>query len=1038
MVIVVGKAVDKRKKIIARIEKEFKKKFYIGDVRINDEEYEMILELFRNIAHQALTSVSGKVCSIILAVVLVQIGIKKYDGNYWAHVSNVLKINLDGYGQKALGESFVETLKVYKKFIFSMNERVNSILFHSFVSDYYSKGLFELLFQYFVRDLERDINRNDRYQMQSLMETLVAKSILGGKEGEDFANQFIKGTQAYKLRHHTLAAIAANKRHSSMRLRRIIRLIDNAFWKNQVPTKPTSRITILFKEWLNESLSFDNEFKRYQTGEIRNRGKKHFSAPYLFANIQNSTFSVKLPAQIISESQIKGLRWEIKTSEKVTVLEAYTYPVLSGFKTEEAVCGINHNELFGDVECRLISDAGVVRRFTNLPKNEVRFFDMEGDYAPRLFKIEMCAYTKVDVILESAALIGKRSLGRLMRWEFNFEAGDIVVLPDSTAMTVGSTFTNGLTSRGKVNNAQYYKENKVPIYSQVPELLLILDDHKIRGTLLKIADEKYRLSECTYRSFDARDSKGQKGILINLAQFKGMRADGIKRVQVDIPGCLVVDAYDFVLIKGFEAKFDGAPYVFKERGTVVFPAHIKVDAKAEKLKGENGFCFEIEGNTGIMPIVVRRTIKVLLHLPILLWSTDKVVWKSTMAGDLWHTDFYKMQKIYLRTPTSKVYLHTYTDISDDDNAEQQLVKAEPAGDDMYSIDLTRFQSWLTKETVKHEVYMKVAGTDYRFANVFTKSYVEYFNITADYNEHSIICRYNLLGKSSYYIDVWYDEKLIVEKEQIYNDNFVLSAEDTNEKYLKNGHYKFVIYEAEDDDSGFGLQYEYLIEKVIKYGDKSDLTGNFLKVNRIYPTKKAALGYDVEASYVVAIKNHVEARAYEGILYVNGYLTDIKIRVEFPYMNDDHRYNIFFWDEEEEVYLDFIYDLEKSILVKNEEEGLKSSVKYRRYKVLDYDEYIYRGSISELLPSHSITGHKNADAIQSMECVQEKRDTSNLLIANIGLSTSCRNCLRRGGIYTVQQLEDKSVRDLYKIRNLGRRHVEEIVGILGLLGIKLKG
>ena len=1029
------KAFDKRKKIIARIEKEFKKKFYIGDVRVNDEEYEMLVEAARNISKQVLSSACGKVCSIVLAVVLVQIGIKKYDGNYWGHASKVLGINLDGYGQKVLGESFIETLFVYRKFIFNVNERVNSILFHSFVSDYYSKGLFELLFQYFVRDLERDINRNDRYQMQSLMETLILKSELDSKEGEKFADQFIKGSQAYKLRHHTLAAIAANKRHSSMRLRRIIRLIDNAFWKNLVPAKPTSRITMLFKEWLDESSSFDNEFRRYQSGEIRNRGKKHFSTPYLFADLRNSKFSVKLPAQIINESQNLGLYWEIKTCERVTTLDAYTYQVLSGFKTEEASCSISYEELFGDIECRLISKIGVVRRFTNLPKGDVRFFDMEGDYAPRLFKIEMCAFTRVSDELESAALIEKTNLGKLMRWVFDFQAGDIVILPDATAMTVGKTFSSGLTSRGKVNCAKY-KENNVVIYSNIPELLLILDEHKIRGTLLKIEGNKYRLSDCSYRSFDSRDAKGQKGVLVNLQQFKEWHSNGLKKVQIDIPGHLVVDTYDFVLIKGFEAAFDGAPYVFQERGTVVFPSHIKVKADADKLKDENGFCFELEGNTGVMSVVVNDSIEVLLNIPVVLWSTDKVLWNSTKAGDLWHTDFYKMQKIYLRTPVNKVSLHTYTSFSDLSGNEEQSVKAEPAGNDLYAIDLTRFQSWLTKDVIKHEIYMKVSDTDYRFANVFTKSYVEYLDVTADYSKHNIFCRFNILGKASYFIDVYHKEELIVEKQPLSGDSFVLKAEDFNVKYLKNGQYKFIIYEAEDDESGFGYQYERLIEKRIEYGDKTELTGKFLKIKRIYPLKKTAIGYDVVVSYVVEIKEHCEHRAYEGCLYIGGNPTDTKIRIEFPFMNDDNRFNMYFWDVEEEAYLDFIYDLEKSILVKNEEAGLKSSVKYRRYKVLDYDEYIYRGSISKVAPSSTMNSSNDIRVIERWN--DNSGSNENRLIENIGLSVRSCNCLRRAGITTVKQLQERTSRDLFKVRNLGRTQVEEIIGVLGILGIKLKG
>ena len=70
------------------------------------------------------------------------------------------------------------------------------------------------------------------------MDTLQFRASMSEEESEAFTDQFTgRGSRAYKLRHHTLQAIAANPTHSSMRLRRIIRLMDKAFWKDTVPQK---------------------------------------------------------------------------------------------------------------------------------------------------------------------------------------------------------------------------------------------------------------------------------------------------------------------------------------------------------------------------------------------------------------------------------------------------------------------------------------------------------------------------------------------------------------------------------------------------------------------------------------------------------------------------------------------------------------------------------------------------------------------------------------------------------------------------------
>ena len=48
-----------------------------------------------------------------------------------------------------------------------------------------------------------------------------------------------------------------------------------------------------------------------------------------------------------------------------------------------------------------------------------------------------------------------------------------------------------------------------------------------------------------------------------------------------------------------------------------------------------------------------------------------------------------------------------------------------------------------------------------------------------------------------------------------------------------------------------------------------------------------------------------------------------------------------------------------------------------------------------------------------------------------------NCLKRAGIDTIEQLVERKLEDVIKIRNLGRKKVEEVEDKLGELGLKLK-
>ena len=48
-----------------------------------------------------------------------------------------------------------------------------------------------------------------------------------------------------------------------------------------------------------------------------------------------------------------------------------------------------------------------------------------------------------------------------------------------------------------------------------------------------------------------------------------------------------------------------------------------------------------------------------------------------------------------------------------------------------------------------------------------------------------------------------------------------------------------------------------------------------------------------------------------------------------------------------------------------------------------------------------------------------------------------NCLKRAGINTVEDLINKTEDDMMKVRNLGRKSLEEVIGKLNALGFSLQ-
>jgi DNA-directed RNA polymerase subunit alpha len=48
-----------------------------------------------------------------------------------------------------------------------------------------------------------------------------------------------------------------------------------------------------------------------------------------------------------------------------------------------------------------------------------------------------------------------------------------------------------------------------------------------------------------------------------------------------------------------------------------------------------------------------------------------------------------------------------------------------------------------------------------------------------------------------------------------------------------------------------------------------------------------------------------------------------------------------------------------------------------------------------------------------------------------------NCLKRAGIHTAQELANRTEEEMMKVRNLGRKSLEEVVWKLNELGLSLR-
>ena len=83
------------------------------------------------------------------------------------------------------------------------------------------------------------------------------------------------------------------------------------------------------------------------------------------------------------------------------------------------------------------------------------------------------------------------------------------------------------------------------------------------------------------------------------------------------------------------------------------------------------------------------------------------------------------------------------------------------------------------------------------------------------------------------------------------------------------------------------------------------------------------------------------------------------------------------------------------------------------------------------------GVSEVESIMAEKSDNEKEKVLDLTIDELDLSVRSFNCLKRAGINTVEDLIGKSEEDMMKVRNLGRKSLEEVIAKLNSFGFTLK-
>lgn len=915
-------------KLKSRIMKEFPQKKLIGDISIEDEEYQMLVDYFKNQYRRIISGYYDP--NPNLAVVLVQIGIRYYDGSFWPHLAHELGLkSIPANQQISIGDTFYRTLAHYNKLRMQRGEYVKNILMHGFVSDHYSADFFNFLFAFYRIDLERDITRLNRVMMNDLYEVMVRNDNTG---------------RTYWLVQQTADAIRANPKGTKIRIRRLLRLIDRCFWDQITPRNTANRLTRNYIKWQLESEDFQIEAKKYHGGYQVNHGPKSFSSPYLECSLSNSIFWLVLPTQLVKFDYADNLTWKITHDGQTNWYTVESYQGVTGLKTEQISIPILPEHIFSNYDIELVYGETRLRLF-KIKSDCVRFFRKDGVFIQgnTLPQGEVYAFTRCgETIIFDGYSVSERR-GNLTLYYFVLEYGDILRLPDGKPLAIGKKLEEGMMPRGRLFGAySYINGEQVPIYKKPPIVFIKMIPSRAAGTIIIVnTTQQYRFSKESAVEVELDDRSGEIGYILKLSDY-GCIQNGTYEVVIDVPNDRKNRYFQFALINHFEFSFEDAPYIFKPRGTIRFPENLSIisDNGGDKIKGENAFNFVIDPQKDNITFYFKwedNELPLSIFVPAFKWRFDNGPWVISQPPEIWHSDFPKM--IYLKYPDDSITLSLDDDSILYDHTVQSQTFYKLKEKHQFECDMTRYLSWLGRSKDIRTLYLEFSDRREEFFRIITKSQVSSCIIRGDYEKDLITCQFQIIGKSNYYADVAFGDRLIAEKIEIQNGRIDLSVE------ISSGRYTVLVYEQDDDGTGFG---EPCFLPIARFDQEIlnpyDLTGKSLIIEYLKTGELSIFKEQINGKYIISNlrrDNAKDKQRYVGRMSVElqgEFVAEFDVQVVFEDLEKLRFAHINFLEENGD-YEKFYYEEYLKILAKYEDWRLSSTERYRRYKVLDED-YIY--------------------------------------------------------------------------------------------------
>lgn len=832
-----ARVLNDKEKLFLKIERKFDKVVFIGDIEIAPEEEKYLKEYMNKMLKYVQKNERVNEHEKVFAFGMVRAALKRYKSNtFWPYVKEEYGVQIPGNYQSTVNKCFKNILTKYNKlYLDEGSNYLQNMCMHAFVCDECADQLFDYIFEFWRIDLSRSIENMTGEDGSSLFDVLLDEI----ESNEEVSRQDVMS--------HTTMALKMNRRGCQTRFRNILKMIDRAYWNNANYSGSKNRISVLFTKWVNNKKSlfykeFKNSFERRRVG----RGEKLLSKPLILFEQNSSNFKLFMPKQILRRCGTdEHPKWRITIDR--TVVREFEPELVQGkvsLYTNECAIRLDGKDLYKRIDLSLYSERANYYKWT-ISSSDCRFFNAKGrciEHGYDYISKEACiAFVKKEYQLRY--LNGSFKEQEIINdiscvYAFDANDGDIFILPNNHALPVGRQLDEGIVGNSRVEGVSAVFENEhYQITSHREKVFFKASKKQLNGASIKLYknnSEVYfgKLISKDYIEFLLDESIDDVyGYFIDLKDY--VNENGLYHLELSIPNSKTIRS-SACYIENFDFRFDNAPYLFEEAGTICFSKEsgIVTNKEWESVKNEKRLSFIFEENESNN--YVRNRALILKHhlnqndvslefrLPILYWRYSLMDdWEFSKPNDIDFKDIPSRIFITSGIDLSEAKLH----IENDDDLEESEFKVSH-DENGYYFRMTDVISNINREKESRTLNIVIAGKEMEFFKIVCKSRVESKNITGDFKTNKIYGNYDIIGSSDYSVNIYFEEEMIEEEVPVIDGKFEIECN------VKEGKYRIELYEIEEDDSGFDSTLILLDKEELELVDPYNLERKTLRIRRI--------------------------------------------------------------------------------------------------------------------------------------------------------------------------------------------------------------